>query len=553
MIHSDLLNSAPFSGQETDILIADDSAATRLLLEYMVKKWGYRVFSARDGVQALEILSAPNPPRLALLDWMMPNLDGLGVIKKVAEDPNIPFIYSILITNRSEPEDMITALNAGADDFLAKPIQVEELNSRIKVGQRTIGYQLRQEESMQLMAVQKQDLKQAKEKAELADLAKTRFLRWVSHDLSQPLSSMGMFIEQMGAVRDLSEMRNQMRGISSSYQTLSELLNSLLTLDHVERKFVEHGAVEPQISSIDLGVLFNRLALEYVPLAQLQGIKLRVVPTRAVVQSDAGFLERIIRNLVTNAVRYTRQGGGVLLGCRARGDAFRIEVWDTGEGIPAEKQQKIFREFDRLDSNTSAHKHASTATLDSGLGLGLAIVKSLVQILHYPLELRSEPGRGSRFSITVPVGDPDNIKPVWSLDLQNTGAIPKDSLIVVVDDDQDVRTNVLSLLDKWSCQGVGVESRSEAFAKFDQLGRQPDFIISDYHLLNDEIGTDVIKAILAHFNAEIPALIITSHTAPDFLKKLQKSGFDYLTKPVSPAKLRSYLKSKLSQQVRFSA
>jgi len=232
----------------------------------------------------------------------------------------------------------------------------------------------------------------ARQAAEEANIGKSRFLAAASHDLRQPLHALGFFVDALRGHTSPEERTQIARNIRRSVDTMEELFNALLDVSRLDA-----GIVEPHVVTVPLAPLLERVRFEFEPFARQKGLSLRAKNTRALVRSDPALLERVIRNLVANAVRYTDRGG-IVIGCRPRAGAIRIEVWDSGRGIPPDKHHEIFQEFYQLE-NPERDRH-------KGLGLGLAIIERLTRLLDHRIELRSTVGKGSMFCVTVPRGPP---------------------------------------------------------------------------------------------------------------------------------------------------
>jgi two-component system, sensor histidine kinase len=281
---------------------------------------------------------------------------------------------------------------------------------------------------------------------------------------------------------------------------------------------------------------------EFLPAAQAKGLRLSVMPSRLVVRSDPVLLERILMNLMSNAVRYTSLGG-IIVGARRREGHARLEIWDSGPGIPVEKQQAIFQEFYQLGNPERDRS--------KGLGLGLAIVKRLAQLLEHPLDLTSSPGRGSRFSIELPLGEARRVTPPPRL--RKPPGDLSGAFVVVVEDERLVREGMQDLLTQWGCQVVTAGSAMEAAARLAEHDRIPDLIISDYRLRDGETGIQAISRLQAEYPVSIPALLISGDTAPERLREARESGLRLLHKPVPPARLRAMLAALLAGNDRDSA
>jgi two-component system, sensor histidine kinase len=255
------------------------------------------------------------------------------------------------------------------------------------------------------------------------------------------------------------------------------------------------------------------------------------------VRSDAILLERILLNLVSNAVRYTAHGG-VLVGCRRRGGMLRVEVWDTGPGIPQDQHKNIFGEFYQL-ARPAGDRHG-------GLGLGLAIVDRLCGLLDHPIELTSSAGKGSRFAVVVPMvtAQAKAAAPTPAV----TTDVARGKLVVVIDDDSLVRDGMRGLLAGWGCAVVTAESDSAALAEL--AAQKPDLIISDYRLAGRETGIQAIERLRAAFRAPIPAFLISGDTTPERLREARAGGYHLLHKPVPPMTLRAMISQLLRNEAR---
>lgn len=379
------------------------------------------------------------------------------------------------------------------------------------------------------------ELREQKDEADDANVAKSRFLAAASHDLRQPLHALGLFVHALQETPLAARERQVIGNIRRSVDVMEELFNSLLDISRLDA-----GVVQPHITTIPLASVFDSLRFEYAPVARQKRLSLHVVPTSVFVRSDASLLVRLIRNLLSNAMRYT-DSGGVVLGCRRAGSEVRIEVWDTGKGIPADRHEEIFREFYQLDNPERDRR--------KGLGLGLAIVERLARLLGHPVTIRSTVGKGSVFSITLPRGSRDDYRPDESspegatFDLSHV-------LVLVIDDEVAVQEGMAALLRRWQCDVVTAGSAAEMLDKLLPVHRLPDLIISDYRLRGTENGIQVVEMLRGEFNADIPALLITGDTAPDRLRDAEASGLPILHKPLNPARLRTLIANLLREHTR---
>ena len=377
-----------------------------------------------------------------------------------------------------------------------------------------------------------QALQDAKAAAERANVSKTSFLAAASHDLNQPLNAARLFLGALSQELPPGREQELTRRIDSALSTMDHLLTALMDISKLDA-----GFLQAEIADFELGPLLAALAAEFEPQAASIGLQLRLVPTRAVLRTDRHLLERVLRNFIGNAIRYTKSGR-ILVGCRRRGDALRIDVIDTGIGIPKDKWQTIFQEFHQLGNNPRRS--------EKGVGLGLAIVERVANLLNTPVEIDSLLGRGSRFSITVPFGlaaaAPE--QSVAANAMAPGGADFGTCLVVVIDNDPQVLEGMQCLLHSWNCQVIGAATPEAALAAAE---RAPDILIADYYLDAGAYGTDAIAALQAHFGAEIPSLVITSDTSPRLRAELRKAGHAVLTKPLAPSRLRALMSHLLGR------
>ena len=377
---------------------------------------------------------------------------------------------------------------------------------------------------------------QAREAAEEANVAKSRFLAAAGHDLRQPLHALGFFVDALQEQTLPPDGRAVVGNIRRSVDAMEDLFNSLLDVSRLDA-----GIVRPRIATIPLGPLMERVRVDYESAALQKGLKLSVVRSALFVRSDPVLLERVMRNLVANSVRYTDRGR-IILGARRTADAVRIEVWDSGRGIPKDKHREIFQEFRQLENPQRDRR--------KGLGLGLAIVERLVKLLDHSLELRSQLGKGSVFTVTMPRGRREEFVPgeadgqiVVDRDVAN-------SLILVVDDEPDVRNSMLALLGKWRCEVIAAESCTEMLEKLVSIHRLPDLIVSDYRLQGEENGIDVVARLREEFNSQVPALLITGDTGMEQLREAEESGLHVLHKPLNPSRLRALIANLRRERTR---
>ncbi len=380
------------------------------------------------------------------------------------------------------------------------------------------------------------DLAAKKTMAERANQAKSRFFAAASHDLRQPLHALSLFVAALKARNHQTEAQTLIDNIEASTATMELLFNALLDISRLDA-----GTIEPHPVHFSLQKMLDDLDKQFRALASEKQLRLRFRPCEITLYSDPLLIERILVNLIANAIRYT-DDGGVLVACQRRGRTVRISVIDTGRGISPEQQDSVFHEFVQL--------HNAARDRSKGLGLGLAIVSRLGRLLGHRVELRSRPEHGSIFSLTVPCGDATLIQmPAAPV---TPGQIPSDALVVLVDDESAILRGMAELFDNWHIDLVTAHSANEAAQWLDSLDRVPDVIVSDYRLPDDTDGIEVITRLRQKYGADIPAILVTGDTAPDTILRISRAGFPLLHKPLRPAKLRALL-THLIQQARARA
>jgi signal transduction histidine kinase len=362
---------------------------------------------------------------------------------------------------------------------------------------------------------------------------KSRFLAAASHDLRQPMHALSLFVAQLRGHMASAEGNRLVDHVENAIGGMNELFNALLDITKLDA-----GALTPAIAEFPISELLRRIGSTFAAVAQEKGLTLRLVSSSAWVRSDPVLLERIVLNLVSNAVRYTTCGG-IVVGCRHRGSVLRIEVADSGTGIPEDQRRKIFSEFYRLADAKKANQ--------AGLGLGLAIVERLCALLDHPIDLASTPGKGSRFFITVPTA-PAAALPKFEPPLRPALDIASGKLVVVIDNDARVLEGMGGLLRNWGCRVVTAATPEAALRDVSRIGREarPDLIISDYHLDDEQSGITAIGKLREAYGA-VPAFVMSGDTAPERLREARESGHHLLHKPVQPMKLRAMVSQFLTK------
>lgn len=381
----------------------------------------------------------------------------------------------------------------------------------------------------QLLA-QKEEVESARQRADQANLSKTRFLASASHDLRQPLHALGLFSAALKESLKDPSTRQIVANISMSVEALENQFNALLDISKLDA-----GAVQAKPYDFRLNDLFDRIRVDFTPPAEERGLRLHIRACRYGVHSDPILVERMLRNLVSNAVRYT-QRGGVLVGCRKRGDRVSIEVWDTGIGIAAEELDRIWEEFYQVGNPERDRQ--------KGLGLGLATVHRLRTLLKTRVEVDSRPGRGSVFRFELPgatLAEPP------ALVAPEPAAHSRDDLrgrfVLAIDDETGVRESMKVLFAQWGCDILVAESVDEALERLADYDRYPDVIIADYRLRKGATGVEAIERVRYELGIDLPAVLVTGTAAPESLADIQGSGLKILYKPVSAAQLQEFMLS----------
>jgi signal transduction histidine kinase/CheY-like chemotaxis protein len=358
---------------------------------------------------------------------------------------------------------------------------------------------------------------------ELANLAKSRFLAAASHDLRQPLHALGLFIAQLRGHMKSAEGGRLVDRIDAAVMAMNELFNALLDISKLDA-----GVLATNIVEFPIAQVLRRIESTFAEAAREKGLSFQMVLSSAWVRSDPILLERIVLNLVSNAVRYTASGS-VVVGCRRGGDTLAIEVWDSGPGIPEDQRRNIFGEFYRLAGDNT----------HGGLGLGLAIVDRLCNLLGHPIQLVSTVGKGSRFSVTVP-GAAARAQFAEPQPTQVAIDAHRGKLVVVIDDDTLVLDSMGGLLRNWGCRVVAAATPDEALADLGPNER-PDLIICDYRLANGQSGIAAIADLRKAFGALVPAFLMSGDTAPERLREARESGHHLLHKPLREMALRAMI------------
>jgi PAS domain S-box-containing protein len=370
-------------------------------------------------------------------------------------------------------------------------------------------------------------LRQAQEAADRSNQAKTRFLAAASHDLRQPYQAMRLLLHALECRQIDPQSQALARRLDEAMTAGENLLNALLDISTLEG-----GMVRPHLANFTIDTVLDRLNGEFSPQAAAQGQELRFVSSSAGVRSDPVLLERIVRNLVLNAIRHS-PGGRILVGCRRAKDTVRLEVWDTGPGIPTEKLNEIFEEFAQLENEERDSSR--------GHGLGLAIVKGLSRVLGHKVSVRSTIGRGSVFSVTLPAAAEANLNLVTAtapLDAPGDNVAGSRRSVLVIEDEPAQRMSLSLLLEDWGYRVRSATDLTSALRELDQWGEHPSFVLSDFRLPGGCNGVEAIREIGRHIGRRIPGIILTGDTDPARLREARQSGCILMHKPVNLGSLK---------------
>lgn len=428
--------------------------------------------------------------------------------------------------------DVGTSATPGGNVVATLTDVTERVEATTELAEAKESLELRVAERTHALTQLNEQLREATLAAEDANLGKTRFLAAASHDLLQPLNAARLFLSSLAERPQQDENAALIDRVETSLKSVEDLLGELLDISKLDA-----GGVVPQIEDFALNELLDALVMEFAALADEGGVALRFVPSHRVVRSDRRLLRRILQNMLSNAIRYTPAGGRVLLGCRAAGGSLRVEVWDTGPGIPDDMHGAVFREFQRI---------AGPAGSAQGLGLGLAIVDRVARMLDHEITLRSQVGKGSVFAVTVPVGD---AVPAAAIISEITDPRIREldgAVILCIDDSPDILDGMSALLGGWQCDVRVAESGAKWRGALN--GDTPDLILADYHLDGDKDGLQLVAEICSDIGRVIPAVVISADQSEELRDEARRRGHAILSKPVKPAALRALMTRLLVQR-----
>jgi Na+/proline symporter/CheY-like chemotaxis protein len=387
------------------------------------------------------------------------------------------------------------------------------------------------------------ELAKAKLAAETANLSKTRFLAAASHDVLQPLNAARLYVTSLverlahapaaaPGRRDIGGEAQLAANIDASLEAVEDILSALLEISRLDA-----GALKPEPTGFAVDELFRRLESDFAPLARDKGLNLVFVPCSLTIRSDRRLLRRLLQNLISNAIKYTPTGR-VLVGCRRRGARLRIDVCDTGIGIPSDKRVAVFAEFHRLDE---------AAKVARGLGLGLSIVERIARVLDHPITLASEPHHGTRFSIEVPLAPAERSEPRPPEARADHGPIA-DALVLCMDNDPKILSGMAALLAGWQCETILAADLAAAVAGLRSAGCAVDGLVVDYHLDNGN-GIEAVAELRRLFGADIPAVLITADRSAGVRDRARALAIQVLNKPLKPASLRAVMSQWTARRI----
>ncbi|ANG62362.1 hybrid sensor histidine kinase/response regulator [Marinobacterium aestuarii] len=409
--------------------------------------------------------------------------------------------------------------------------RLQQLNAELeqRVAERT-------EELLEL----NEQLRLARDAAHEANKSKDKYLAAASHDLLQPMNAARLLVSTLRERALEGQDGYLIERVHLALEGAEDLLTDLLDISRLDQ-----NAVRPDLAEFSLQSILQPLAAELQPVAASEGLQLRLAPSRLNIRSDSRLLTRILRNFLSNALRYTERGT-VLLGVRNRGDRVSIQVWDSGAGIADSKLEDIFCEFHQLPDHHAGERR--------GVGLGLAIVDRIARVLEHRVEVRSSLGKGSMFAIEVP-RVPGQVAAAAPEQL----SAPLDSLagtrVLVVDNDEGVLLSMCALLEQWGCELSVARDCEAALALCVQNGEEgreaaPQLLLADYHLDLGRTGLEVVQALRQQLGTGFPAAMITADRSADTLQLFREQGLPVLPKPVRPGKLRALLTHLLQQTER---
>lgn len=436
--------------------------------------------------------------------------------------------------------DKLSRINAALIERVER--SVEQQGNAYSIFTAAIGleHQVRQrtdelQEALDRLERSNDALVAARDEAERANEAKTRFFTAVGHDLLQPLHAARLTLSALGESNDLSTHRRLAGQIDHALSSVEDLLRTMLDITKIET-----GVTQPAPRPIALAELFASLHVDFAPVMVEKGLELRVEHGNLAAVSDPPMLRRILQNLLSNAARFT-DSGHVTMQATRTGQHVRISVVDTGPGIPVDERDRIFEEFQSGTNERPAQ--------NGGFGLGLFIVKRMAHALDHQVLLESNPGSGSTFSVVVPLSEDAGHLPTRSL--QRTEATRAhygfgDIDVMIIENDVNIISATKTLLEQWNCRPLAATKLSEIEDIISSASQPPAIILADFHLDNDECGLTGVARLRSAWNRNIPAIVITADHGTASAEAVKEAGCELLCKPIRPAELRALMRHLLS-------
>ncbi|MGP9832538.1 NahK/ErcS family hybrid sensor histidine kinase/response regulator [Marinobacter sp. NSM] len=441
----------------------------------------------------------------------------LTMLRRPDLGPEVVETFVADITDRVQARQKLEQLNQELEK------RVEERTEALQNANVDLRYQIEEREKVE------QELKVAVNAAKEANRSKDKYLAAASHDLLQPLNAARLMIS---ALQDsqLPEAENRMvHQVHRALEGAEDLLADLLDISKLDQQ-----AMKPDLAYLNLAAMLKGLGEEFEAVAANAGLQFRLRVQPVSLRTDPRMLARIVRNLLSNAFRYTREGG-VVLALRQRSDRLCIEIWDTGVGIEAHKLQDIFTEFHQLLPQGTGGRQ--------GVGLGLAIVERMVRVLGYGIRVASRPGRGSKFEVSIPLEH--QVPEALPNQPGTMGSVSGDFdglAVLVIDNEPAVLESMAAVLKRWGCNVFPADGEAKALAML-QAGLQPDVILADFHLDDNSTGCEAVYAVRRALGRDVPAAIITADRSDDIRTLMRAQYLPMLNKPVKPNRLRALLAS----------
>ena len=437
---------------------------------------------------------------------------------KVIEMRGNPIPGGGFVTSFTDISEHVKAVQALAESKQHLEDRVQERTHTIsEINQELLAEVRRRRET-------EQQLLQAKAEAEVANASKTRFLALASHDILQPLNAARLFTAALGGSKDVQQQQHIISQLDNSLKASEELISTLLEIAKLD-----DGKLTPDVQTVSLKELLSQLADEFGLLAQQKGLHLNVRLADYQVKTDATYLRRILQNMLSNAIKYTK-AGRILLGCRQRGEQLLIQVWDSGPGIAEPDLLRIFEDFYRIDA---------TARGQQGVGLGLGVVNRMAKLLDHPLKVQSWPGKGSMFSISLPL-DRSAVRQVLPLPSGNVQRPVPGLSVVCIDDDAANLAALEVLLQQWQITDVACFYDDESLMEYARANPAPDVLLIDYQLGQQLNGLELYDRIKLVWG-DISGILVSASPEAGLAMKAKQRGLMFLAKPIKPAALRASL------------